>query len=273
MLIIKVLLIILIICFIYYFNISKSLKAPYTGTNWQKIILIIFTTIFIIIIFGKPMFKSNYLEEENDIYNKYLVDAIMNGKLNIDLEPPEELQNLENPYDIEERQGIEYSFDTAYYNGKYYVYFGAVPALLLFIPYKLITGEYLSTQLGTIIFIIGSVIVNIRLTIEIYKRWFENIPFGLLILFIIGNLISGLYIWNAWRIWVYELTLMSGFFFVQLGLLLMLIATKEEQIANKNLIYVFGACLSMALAVGCRPTLVFASALLLPFIYKLIKRK
>ena len=254
-------------CVLYKVNIFRE---PYTGKASQKMIIIGFIFLFIVLLSIKPNFVSDYLGEENDIYNKYLVDAILEGKASISIEPSEELKNLENPYDPSQREDIEYSFDTAYHNGQYYVYFGIVPAILIFIPYKLLTGTYLSTSIGTFLFVSLSMITSTILIIQIYKRWFKKIPFNLLFLFIIVGCISGLYVWNTWRMWVYELTLMSGYFFVQLGLTCMFKATNDKE--KVNLKYLFLSCLSMVLAVGCRPTLVLASILLLPFLYKILKQ-
>ena len=249
---------------------TKIFKEPYTGTIFQKMMIIGFVCLFIFLLAIKPNFISDYLGEENDIYNKYLVDAILEGKANISIEPSEELKKLENPYDPNQREDIEYSFDTAYYDGKYYVYFGMVPAILMFVPFKLLTGMYLPTSIGTFLFISLSLMTSTILIIQIYKRWFKKIPFSLLFIFIITTWISGLYIWNTWRMWVYELTLMAGYFLVQLGLIWMLMATKDSQ--KVHLKYVFLSCLAMALAVGCRPTLVLTSILLVPFLYQIIKQ-
>ena len=262
---------ILIVVIGYLLYKLKIFKEPYTGQISQKIIIMSMIVLFILFLAMKPNFISDYLGEDNDIYNKYLVDAILAGKCNISLEPSEELKNLENPYNPEERQGIEYSFDTAYYNRKYYVYFGVVPAIILFVPYKIITGQYLPTNVGTFLFVILSIITSTILIIQIYKRWFKKIPFQLLLLFIITGFISGMYVWNTWRMWAYELALISGYFFVQLGMVCILMATKDN---NKvNLKYLCLSCLSMALAVGCRPTLVLASIILLPFLYTIIKEE
>lgn len=247
----------------------KIFKNPYTGKISQQIIIITLVLLFICLLCIKPNFISDYLGEENDIYNKYLVDAILNGRSQISIEPTEQLKNLENPYDVKQRNGVKYPFDTTYYDGDFYVYFGIVPAILLFVPYTLITGQYLPTDVGTFIFVILSIVTSTILIIKIYKRWFNKIPFCVLLLFIITGFISGLYIWNTWRMWAYELTLISGYFFVQLGMVCILKATENSE--NTNLKYVFLSCLSMALAVGCRPTLVLDSMLLLPFLYKVIK--
>ena len=265
-----ILMFLIIIGFVLYrVNIFRK---PYTGKNSQKIVIISFVFILIVLLLIKPNFMAKEMEEEIDIYNKYLVDAILQGNVSISIEPSEELKNLEDPYNIEERhtQDVNYLFDTAYYNGQYYVYFGIVPAIFLFIPYKLLTGTYLPTNAGTFLFVMLSIIASTILIIQIYKRWFKKSPFILLFLFIITSCISGLYVWNTWRMWIYELVLIAGYFFVQLGLICMLMATKDKENINKK--YVFLSCLSMALAVGCRPTLVLASIILVPFLYKIVKQ-
>ena len=57
-------------------------------------------------------------------YNPYeqQFDAFMKGQLNIDVEPSDELKALENPYDPWQREGIDYLWDRAYYDGSYYSY-------------------------------------------------------------------------------------------------------------------------------------------------------
>ncbi len=62
-----------------------------------------------------------------------LIDAIKEAHLYLDFEPSSALKNMDNPYDFRERyaQNVAFKWDHAYYDGKYYVYFGAAPAILL----------------------------------------------------------------------------------------------------------------------------------------------
>ena len=58
---------------------------------------------------------------------------------------------MANPYDFFARRGLaasdghQFIWDHAYFNGRYYCYFGVVPALLTFVPYQLITGHWMPT--------------------------------------------------------------------------------------------------------------------------------
>ena len=65
-----------------------------------------------------------------------LAMAFSEGQLHLLEEPSEELSSMVNPYDYRERKNseIEVKWDFAYYDGKYYVYFGVVPCLLFYLP-------------------------------------------------------------------------------------------------------------------------------------------
>ena len=57
-----------------------------------------------------------------------------------------ELMELKNPYDTSYllANAIPYLADYAYYEGKYYVYFGIVPELLFYLPCLALTGRGVS---------------------------------------------------------------------------------------------------------------------------------
>ena len=72
-----------------------------------------------------------------------LAVSITEGHFYLDIEPSEELMAMDNPYDRNQRDAdhVEFQWDTAYYNGKYYSYFGVLPVFIYYLPYYLITGQ------------------------------------------------------------------------------------------------------------------------------------
>ena len=42
---------------------------------------------------------------------------------------------------------IDYKWDTAFYNGHQYIYFGVLPALIIFLPFYLLTNKYLKISI------------------------------------------------------------------------------------------------------------------------------
>jgi len=84
------------------------------------------------------------LEDYVDNYDPYVqqFDAFMKGQANIDVEADPALEELENVYNYKERtvSGIYYLWDRAYYDGKYYSYFGITPIITVMMPYYLLHG-------------------------------------------------------------------------------------------------------------------------------------
>ena len=73
------------------------------------------------------------------VYQQYgaLAHSLLNGRLDLEEDPPPELAAMENPYDATARDALNIQggrWDHAYYNGRYYVYFGIVPCLCSSFP-------------------------------------------------------------------------------------------------------------------------------------------
>lgn len=83
-----------------------------------------------------------------------LTDAILVKKqLNLDLWVDPNLMHLNNVYDRTERDAkrTQYYWDRAFYNGKYYCYYGLAPFVLIYAPIYLMTGLVPSPALAVFI--------------------------------------------------------------------------------------------------------------------------
>src|SRR5579863_9364014 len=85
---------------------------------------------------------SYRFELRDDLYGyyNYLGRAFAHGHLYIEIEPSPKLLALPDPYDPNVDRSITMR-DMAFFRGRYYLYHGAVPAVLLFTPWWLITGH------------------------------------------------------------------------------------------------------------------------------------
>lgn len=115
-------------------------------------------------------------------YDQYarLGDALIHGHTNLDLPVPDELAQMSNPYDsdlrgqVAGRIDIPIYWDHAFYKGKYYCYFGVVPAILLFIPYQLLTGKWLSSAYAVLVLgCIASLFATV-LAVQVAKKFLNN---------------------------------------------------------------------------------------------------
>lgn len=78
-----------------------------------------------------------------------LANALLHGHTYLNLPVSPGLKALKNPYSLSARLAIgkqgQFSFwDHAFYHGKYYCYYGIIPALIFFVPYQFLTGHYMT---------------------------------------------------------------------------------------------------------------------------------
>ena len=100
---------------------------------------------------------SYRFEWRDDLYGyyNYLGRAFAHGHLYIEIEPSPGLLALPDPYDANVDRSITMR-DMAFFRGRYYLYHGAVPAVLLFAPWWLITGHDAPEPLALALFCFGA---------------------------------------------------------------------------------------------------------------------
>ena len=80
-------------------------------------------------------------------YYNLLADAFLAGQLSLRVQPTPELLALPDPYDPVQNQPYRLH-DAALFEGKYYLYYGPAPALVVFAPFRALTGLDLPQSLG-----------------------------------------------------------------------------------------------------------------------------
>jgi tetratricopeptide (TPR) repeat protein len=96
-----------------------------------------------------------------------LARGLLSGHLYLDREAPPFLAHLTNPYDRQanaDARDIRLRLhDMSYYRGKLYLYFGVAPALLVFIPWHLLTGGWLPQWVAVVVLCSAGLLVNLSL--------------------------------------------------------------------------------------------------------------
>ena len=262
----------LIILLIYSLKTHSFWQEAYTKENvkGQRVYFLILTFFILILCFFNIF--NEYIE--TDLYNKDFVEALENGQTYLLEEPSEKLLSLENPYDTVERSSIkrgeDYIWDTALYNNHYYVYFGILPALILFLPFHIITGTFLKTSVVVLLFSVLSAIMLALIIEYIFKKHFSKLPFKMLVFSEISILFGSFLIWINVAPRFYEMVNVVGLYFSLQGIYLFLTIKKGGELSFKKL--GLGA-LCLALAVACRPTTLIASIIIIPIIWNLFKQK
>lgn len=146
------------------------------------------------------------------IYNYYgrLAAAFQHGQLYLDDKPATELLSLPDPYRIGARKGISYIWDSSLFHGRYYLYWGPVPAIMLW-PLRIV---FPSEEIGDIYlafaFVCGVYAMLCVLALTIWNRFFPALPTWTLAL---GLIIVGLappLTWMLNRPEVYEAAIAAG---------------------------------------------------------------
>ncbi|MDE6749202.1 MAG: hypothetical protein K2K21_09115 [Lachnospiraceae bacterium] len=203
-----------------------------------------------------------------------LAEVISQGHFYLNAEPSEGLLNSENPYDTIYLQanGIDYLADYAYYDGKYYVYFGIVPELLLYLPCYLITGHHMPNYMAVFLFYCGFILAVFALYREICRRWFPHTPFILYLIAGILTVCSGNYLFIIARPDLYDIPIIAANMFTVAGLWLW-INGKYAESAKIRIVSYFCGSLCMALVAGCRPQMLLFSFLAIPLFWDEVFKK
>ena len=211
------------------------------------------------------------------------------------------LGEMENPYDYTARRELFREnnavspWDTAYYNGHLYVYFGVVPVLLAYLPYYLLTGSDLPTwclAAAASFFVILSAFLCMR---AIVRRYFPETPFPvfLLLSLLLGNAAGVLYFALYPSFYIVPVYFALGFVYCALALWLSAARRWDLEMGKYVPISDFSAycfaepsgkarrggvgirillgALCAALVAGCRPQFLVFSALALPIFLPFIR--
>jgi hypothetical protein len=191
-------------------------------------------------------------QKQTDYYN-LLSDALLAGQLHLLITAPAELARLGDPYDPDANAPYRQYHDVSYFGGRYYLYFGVVPALTLFIPFRL-SGIDLPEGFALVLLLFGGVVLQLALVRSVVRRWVPAAPFVLLIACLFLFSFSGFAPFILRRPRVYEVAVASGFFFLSAAALC-LGGAREGPPGNGRLAF---ASLFIGLAIGSRPHHVLA---------------
>ena len=193
-------------------------------------------------------------------YYGLLTDALLNGQLHLKITPDPKLALLENPY--AGPQGAYRPHDMSYFRGRFYIYYGATPVLILYAPWKIATGYYLNEAAGTTLFCFGAFALSAWWLLGVKRRLWPRlapwcfafalalIAFGSPIFFLSNNPTF------------YAVPISAGCFCILAGFLAIDYALGSAK-RGAQLIWLAGASLALGLAVGARPICVLGLPLII----------
>ena len=197
-------------------------------------------------------------EKQGDYYNR-LMHGFINGHLYMNIRVPEELLKLDNPYDPQKRPPGVGLPDASYYHGRYYLYWGAAPMVTLMLPFRLLTGMDLPAHIAAIVFVWTGFLASTGVWLLIRRHYFPSVGGWVSVPCVLTLGIASLGPALLRRSNFWELPITSGYCFAMIALLCVYLSLHS---ARRSAWWLAGAGASLGLAVGSRPTYVFAIVLL-----------
>jgi len=239
--------------------------------NAQRYILVgSFILLFTFLYFSKLIVLNS--NGEDGLY-PLLADAFANGQFSLLSLPSPELLALPDPYDPIANNGLRLH-DALLFNGKYYIYFGPVPAVILLVVnwlYRVGVGnEFL------MIFFLS--IISLMVFLLIYRFWQRNylhVSWKIPLLCFVVVVWSLPMMWMVGRPEVYESAILGGQAFLLTGLYFLLIALDAGK--SQNLLLTLAGS-AFGLAVGTRwnmavPVLLVSALVMILLVGQLSQKK
>ncbi len=214
----------------------------------QKFVLVIAAfSVVVLLIYSTWYLSAGHYPQFPKVDNHYvdLSKAFMNGQLSMLENPDPRLAQLDNPYDASQRANIPVIHDWSYYGGKYYLYWGPVPAVEIMVLSLL--GVISPGEWVVLLSFLGIFLVSFNLLWSFWKEFFPKAWGGIIGLFLLATGLSLPFEFILGRPQVYETSIICGQFFLLLGFFIWFKAIKSD---NGVLFALTG--LSWGLALGSR---------------------
>ncbi|MBL8215445.1 MAG: hypothetical protein JNK87_32290 [Bryobacterales bacterium] len=227
------------------------------GRSWQRWLSIAVVCVVIALYFqwtARVASGERFRWGKSDLFGYYnlLARGFVNGHLYLPVAPNPQLLALANPWDPAVDPALK-MHDVALYNGRYYLYYGVAPAVLLFAPYRLLTGEDLPQNFAAFLFAFAGFLLYAAALFRLLGHCGVRpgpLPTAMLLLGL--GVCQGMpFLLN--RVDVYEVAICCGYFCTAAGLYCLLRGLMEPA----GPWWLATAGLAFGLAVGSRPHLLF----------------
>lgn len=199
-------------------------------------------------------------------------DAFQKGQLHLDVKVEESLLELEDPYDVGPRTDAYWLWDRAYYEGKYYSYFGVAPVITFWYPYYHATGYLPTVNTAVLTISVFSIIALFGALLEFVRRYCPKVSFVALFVALLSSVFTCGMMFPLYNADAYHLP----FAFAACYLLFALWSALASARVNNNIIRIVLLFLSgtfFILTVGSRPSIAVGAVLIIPALISMLASK
>ncbi len=189
-------------------------------------------------------------KKSQDGYYNYLAQGFASGHLYLSWAPDPALLAMPNPWDFSIPDNLKLH-DAVLYNGHYYLYHGAGPAVMLFTPWKLITGHDLPQRFAILLMCFGAYAFLSATLLRWLRLAGAKIGPGLLAaaLLALGVCQGAPYLLN--RVDVYEIAIAGAYFSLSAGMFFLVRSAQSRRAA----LWLGASGFMFGMAAACRPQL------------------
>ena len=188
-------------------------------------------------------------------YYNYLAQGFAAGHLYLPVEPDARLLALPNPLDSNAGGDVPRLFDAVLYGRHYYLYHGAGPAVLLFLPWRLVTGWDLPEGFALFVFCFAGFLFAAGTLVAMLRMAGAEVGAWALAAMLVALGFCSSIPFLLSRVWVYEIAIGAGYCCVSAGLFFLL-----RGLRSGRAVWLVAAGLMLGLAVACRPHLGIVAA-------------
>jgi hypothetical protein len=189
-------------------------------------------------------------------YYGYLVEGFLHGHTYLPVAPAPELAQLKDPYNPDQSAPYRLS-DASLYHGKYYLYYGPTPAVVLMLPWRVLTGQEMPEREAAVVFAVLALAGLGALLLDVRARHFPRV----------SGWAAGTIVFVAMHgAWLPVLLRRPGFWelphVAALACLWWTLYFLWRCSLGGGVGWAMGIGAGLALLVGCRPTYIFTAAAL-----------
>lgn len=216
-------------------------------------VFIILFTFLTILFYATAGTFTQFFSYFHSYYDR-LANAFLQGEVALLEQPDASLIALVDPYQFENRTNVDYIWDVSYYQGKFYLYWGPVPALLM-AAIKLINQSRIEDQAIVVVGLIGVAAWITFMGYQFTRKFYPSS--NKLICFVFGCACAlNIYLLGyLGRPGIYEAAIIAGQFFFLCGIAALLWTE-----SGKHGVGYLIAGLCFGLAVGSRATIIIGVA-------------
>ncbi|TFH46784.1 MAG: hypothetical protein E4H01_09375 [Lysobacterales bacterium] len=241
----------------------KSSMSPHSKPlqRWIALAAVTFTVVVIGITYVG--LKSGWRFTQRPATNGYygmLGEAFTQGKTYLPIDPDPGLANLRNPYSPAARSGLNvYDGNLTYYQGKYYIYWGPAPALILAIL-KILGAPPFGDDVVSFIAVSVISLVSSLIIFRLKSIYFKGLPLWLMVAGLVVVATIHPMLWSQNSAGILSAAIASGQAFLLGGVYFMINALTK---ANARTTNCAAAGALWALAMASRLTIVTSVIVLL----------